>query len=73
MTTRTQARASPSRRRARLDKVSLRSALSIPLRSAMDSSSLSSAVLLVANVFHPINVLAANFFLNGDVRHCGGR
>jgi hypothetical protein len=34
---------------------------------------LSSAVLLVAHVFHPLNVLAANFFLNGDVRHYGGR
>jgi hypothetical protein len=29
--------------------------------------------LLVAHVFHPINVLAAHVFLNGDVRHSGGR
>jgi hypothetical protein len=73
ITTSTQASASPSRRRASLDKVSLHSALSIPLRSAMDSSSLSSAVLLVTYLFHPINVLTAHVFLNGDVRHSGGR
>jgi hypothetical protein len=36
------------------------------------SSSVSSAVLLVADLFHPINVLTVNLLLNGGVRHTIG-
>jgi hypothetical protein len=41
----------------------------------MGSSSVSSAVLLVANLFHPLNVLPVNLLLNGYMRHTigGGR
>jgi hypothetical protein len=38
----------------------------------MVSSSVSSAVLLVANLFHPINVLTVKLLLNGDMRHTIG-
>jgi hypothetical protein len=38
----------------------------------MDSSSLSSAVLLVTHLFHPINVLPVKLLLNGDMRHTTG-
>jgi hypothetical protein len=54
------------------DKVSLHSSLSIPLRSAIGSSSLSSAVLLVADFFHPLNGLPVKLLLNGDMRHTTG-
>jgi hypothetical protein len=41
----------------------------------MLSSSVSSAVLLVADLFHPLHVLPVNLLLNGDMRHPigGGR
>jgi hypothetical protein len=30
-------------------------------------------VLLLTDLFHPVNDLAVELFLNGDVRHSGGR
>ena len=39
------------------------------LRSSHDSF----AVLLVADLLHPVDHLAVQLFLNGDVRHGGGR
>src|SRR6266851_9870458 len=33
----------------------------------------SGPVLLVADLFHPVHGLAVELFLNGDVRHGGGR